>query len=686
MPPKRSRSGPTGPSKKQTTVVSKKKKQQQRTQDIREDSPEKDFDSYADAVRDEILNATKSRYDVSLEQDHLAFAAALMESSSSSRVDGWAETTVTPRVMLSDGIVGQDRTGTGSKTRVYSLGTFCLHAVVKSFERLAVDVTTTNQVRPPPTTKGATAATATGGARFRRQVQQLPYYLSERLFKVLKHSRPELLSTKIWTSLFFSLEMGAGDRTEELDLEGLIPSQVTDTVIRTHLLRHLGVGQGLTRVNLSHQTGLSDKCVAELVRASPRIQRLSLKGCTKVGDLTLASLAEESLEELNVSFAAGCTGKGIKDMVFRCRGLKVLKVAGLANIKDAVFLNLEKELAVEEDKENPGRAEGSRPLSKLENLKISTTGLGDRGLKVVLGLCGRSIRRLDISQTGVSRPSIIGQHCVWKNAGQGKGGREGDQTTASARMMTRLEKLNLTRLTMSTASELSNLIRQLPPNSLHTLLMSYLTHSRAVFGGGVFDEMSSSSEDGPVPAGSGQVIAAVQGAIPVPSAGPTGPKFRLQTLSLFGNSELGSTARDRGALRTLLGTLAPYLKRLELGYTGYNHEVLIDLSESRARRPDHEEESEGEGGQNLGINDVLEELGLDATRIGAKGAVVLSRFRGLRRLSLANTQISKDAVEIIVEACPALNSLDLTSCRGVPVVQRRTLLKDIRHKSSSSLP
>lgn len=714
MPPKRSRSGAAttvatsaSASKKQKIGGTRAKPKPKtntkakttRTREIRDDSPpEKDFDSYDDAVRDAILNTTKSRYDLSLEQDHLIFAAALMESSPSS-ISSFSQDTMT-LPSHDSGVRGQDGKRTESQVKVYRLGTFCLHTVIKNFERLAVDAAG----------RGARGEGVGGGSgqRFRRQVQQLPFYLSERLFKVLKHARPELLSTKLWTSLFFNSDNTAGDRVEELDLEGLIPSQVTDTVVRTHLLRTLGMGPRLTRINLNHQTGLSDKVVADLVGECPKLSRLSLKGCAKVGDLTLARIPADVIEELNISFvgATACTAKGISGMVLRCRELRVLKVAGLANVKDAVFMQMEKNFALEKENQEVGaggtssssgggNGDGgkkdveSRPLSKLENLKISTTSLGDKGLKVVLALCGRSLRRLDISQTSVMRPSLIGQYCVWDGAEDGR----------KEKMMTRLEKLNLTRLTMSTPTELATLLQQLPPNSLRTLLMGYITHSRAVFSDGVFEEMSSSDleeegeevDEGNVPSllsqrnamanvgssGSGEAI---------PASLRTRPKFFLRTLSLFGNHELGRTARDRYALRWHLNTLAPYLKRLELGYTGYDHQVLLGLIDSHHHHRPSAEELIHRQGQELEVfNDVLEELGMDATRIGDEGAVVLARIRGLRRLSMANTQITKDAVEVIVAGCPLLSSLDLTSCRGVPVVQRRTLLKDIRQRASSSL-
>ncbi|KAF9913129.1 hypothetical protein EC991_003588 [Linnemannia zychae] len=524
---------------------------------------------------------------------------------------------------------------------------------------------------------------------------------------MLKQTRPELLSVKIWTGLFFNPGTISGDRIMELDLEGIIPSQVTDTAIRNNLLRQLGIGPSLTLINLSHQTEISDKCVADLVAASTSLAKLSVKGCAKVGDLTLARLPESTIEELNISFlGVGCTAKGLMEVLYRCRRLRVLKCAGVVSVKDAMLVQLEKRLRVEQEQEQGQEQEqeqkkgggvgsreqrkdhgvssevdsGSGPLAKLENLKISTTSLGDRGLKVLLSLCGRSLRRLDISQTNVTRPAMIGEYCVWENAGgRGSEGESAELNLANtmATTMTRLEKLNLTRLTMSTANELWTLLQMLPPNSLHTLLMGYITHSRSVLNDNVFDVMSSSHLE--EVEGEDAVVTNVSDSLPPVLR--ASPRFFLRTLSLFGNNELGPSGRDRGSLRWLLSTLAPYLKRLELGYTRYDHQVLLGLLDPpRSRRPNFETLVRDDIEAEIEYNVVLEELGMDATRIGDEGTLVLARLAGLRRLSLANTQISKDAVEVIISGCEKLNSLDLTSCRGVPVVERRTLLKDIRRR------
>ncbi|KAF9933459.1 hypothetical protein BGZ67_004283 [Mortierella alpina] len=647
---------------------------------------------YEDAVRRRMLTSTTNRYDDSSEQDQLPFAANLMMPAADLQV----AIAATP----------EDQHHPPQPARVvYSLGTFCLHAIAKDFKLLAADTTASvgsTQQHPRNHPRGGQAQSSLTGSHFRKKVQQMPYYLSAKLFKLLKHARPELLATKIWTSLFFPAstvmnDMGTGHYITDLDLEGLIPSQVTDTIIRGYILHTLDLGPQLERINLNQMDGLSDKVVAQLVGSCPNLSRLLLKGCTKVGDLTLASLPQETLQELNISFVAAPTTKGIKQMLLQCRELKVLKMAGLVNIKDALFVELEKEFSVERDMHQDGDDDGGgdhhglrittttlpQPLHQLENLKISTTKLGDRGLKVLMGLCGKSIRRLDISSTNITRMSILAQLCVWEEDERGQGYLPATTTAPPTR--TRLEKLNITRLKIASPTDLLSLFKRMPPHSLHTLLMGYLTCGQVPIRDDLIHQLCPYLESEQPQQGSddSMLSEARSTAALHPSDYPDPfavdlapifepwPEYHLHTLSLFGNPQIGMSKRQDHGLFLLLERLAPFLKRLELGYTQCRASILEGLLV----------ESAGTGV--LVDNMMLEELGLDETPIGDDASAVLSRFRKLNRLSLANTKIGQEAVERVVEACLLLTSVDLTSCRSIPLMNRRTLLKDVRAGADS---
>ncbi|CAO3571640.1 unnamed protein product [Mortierella alpina] len=699
MPPKRARStssiaAPKAKAKRPTASTRKKRKtgllrHPRGHSDFDGDAGEDEADSekeietvkdYEDAVRRRMLTSTTNRYDDSSEQDQLALAATLMMPAADLQGSGAA----TP----------EDQQHQPRPARVvYSLGTFCLHAISKDFKHLAADTTApvSSAQRPPrnPSSRGKAPSSSTG-SHFRKKVQQMPYYLSAKLFKLLKHARPELLATKIWTSLFFPAstamhDMGTGHCITDLDLEGLIPSQVTDTIIRGYILHTLDLGPQLERINLNQMDSLSDKVVAQLVGSCPNLTRLLLKGCSKVGDLTLASLPQETLQELNISFVAAPTTKGIKQMLLQCRALKVLKMAGLVNIKDALLVDLDKEWAAERegDRNGDGTGDGhgsettattsSQPLHQLENLKISATKLGDRGLKVLMGLCGRSIRRLDISSTNVTRMSILAQLCVWEKEEEDRGQGQLPATTAP-RTRTRLEKLNLTRLKIASPADLLSLFKRMPPHSLHTLLMGYLTCGQVPIRDDLIHQLCPYLESEQQQQGSDDSMLLSEEkshATLHPSFYPDPfavglapifepwPEYHLHTLSLFGNPQIGMSKRQDHGLFLLLERLAPFLRRLELGYTQCRASVLEGLLV----------ESSGSG--ILTDNMTLEELGLDETPIDDDASAVLSRFRKLNRLSLANTRIGQEAVERVVEACPLLTSVDLTSCRSIPLMNRQ---------------
>ncbi|KAG0368324.1 hypothetical protein BC939DRAFT_294148 [Gamsiella multidivaricata] len=718
MPPKRDRAVATkakiATSKKTRRAPALFKRSRPSGDSDDDDDSEEEIETakdYQDAVRRVILTSTTNRYDDTLEQDQLAFAASLMMPATELQQEDIMS-------MRQDEVVGQSE-----RRIVYSLGTFCLHAIAKDFKHLATKADAAPPVRYDPQQQQTPQRLVRQqeqwerrrrtGAHFRRQVQQLPFYLSIKLFRILKHARPELLSTKLWTSLFFPPDLvdivggsdeepgvvRGNDHITELDLEGLVSSQVTDTAIRSHILGTLQLGPQLERINLNFMDNLTDKVLAQLVSACPRLTRLSLKGCTKAGDLTLANLPQGSLQELNISFVAAPTAKGIKRLILQCRELRVLKMAGLTNVKDAIFLDIERELAVEmkfasaiDDGGDGNELTGPSPLYALQTLKVSSTTLGDRSLKILLNFCGKSLRRLDISATNITRVALIADYCVWEEPSN-----ESDKIKArmaasrhpSGSVYTNLEKLNLTRLKIASADSLLKLFKALPPHSLHTLLLGYISCAQVPFSDSLLYQLCPYLESERASNTDLETSISREEAPPLPAIYPdpftpapeVRPEFHLHTLSLFGNAFIGRSIQLDYGLHLLLKRLSPFLKRLELGYTYCRSAILEGLIEPQ--------EETDPGATLLAKRDyfsdnvILEELGLDETHIDDEAALIVSRFRRLNRLSLQNTRIGKEAVEQIVRACPLLASLDLTSCRSIPLLDRRTLLKDVREATAT---
>ncbi|GJJ73575.1 hypothetical protein EMPS_05933 [Entomortierella parvispora] len=676
---------------------------------------------YEEAVRRRHLSSAVDRYEDA--RDDLVYAAELMMPNTSNIHPLGQDGDVYPN----HGPEKEQSTRPTTRSAVvFNLGTYCLYSIAKHFKKLAYEAApssstssesaTTASTRPRFQSFGGQRIQTTPATQFRIQVNHLPDYLSSRLFKYLKHTKPELLSTRIWTRLFFpqskaltlygGASNGVNDDDEEvgssltdLDLEGLIESQVTDNIINGYLLRTIHIGPNLERINLNQQTGLSDRIMAQLVGACPVLRRLSLKGCTNAGDLTLVNLPGDTLEELNISFVKAPTAKGIKLLILKCRQLRVLKMASLVNIRDAIFLELEKDLA-EEDEERKTKSGANsddqrRPLHQLENLKISTTKLGDRGLKVLLGLCGTSLRRLDISGTDVKKIAIIAQYCVQDNRDLPSGGR-----STPSRPTTNLEKINLTRLKVASPADLISFFERLPPHSLHTVLMGYLTCGQVPIrddlvnrlvpflepdGEESFEEDKAEEIDHIHPVGGSSSSSLVEFPSPFAPLLSRPPSsllsvFHIHTLSFFGNSQIGVSKHVDYGLHLLFQRLAPFLKRLELGYTRCHAQLLDAL----LPQPQLEEDNGSVIAVDLGTeNWVLEELGLDETPIDDDAADTLSRMPSLRRLSLVNTRIGMDGAKKVIESCPNLASLELTSCRGIPLMHRRTLLREVRREQAA---
>lgn len=74
----------------------------------------------------------------------------------------------------------------------------------------------------------------------------------------------------------------------------------------------------------------------------------------------------------------------------------------------------------------------------------------------------------------------------------------------------------------------------------------------------------------------------------------------------------------------------------------------------------------------------LQTLSLEKTPVNDDSTEILCQLHSLRSLFLGQTLISTNGVRRMVFACPWLEQLDLTSCRGVDVEDRRTLLDTLQ--------
>ncbi|GEM08265.1 hypothetical protein Rt10032_c05g2282 [Rhodotorula toruloides] len=163
----------------------------------------------------------------------------------------------------------------------------------------------------------------------------------------------------------------------------------------TVLISRLPQCTSLADLDLSGHIALRDAPLAKVLAQLPTLERINLKGCTKVGDASMVALSkatEDRVKVVNLSLTA-VTIKGLTSLLARCRNLEVLKLANVAGLNEK---NVAKLVSVATD-----AALGWRhvPLSRLRTLKVRSTEVTDASLGRLLSLCAASLERLDISYT-----------------------------------------------------------------------------------------------------------------------------------------------------------------------------------------------------------------------------------------------------------------------------------------------
>ncbi|KAL4068223.1 hypothetical protein V8B97DRAFT_870036 [Scleroderma yunnanense] len=131
----------------------------------------------------------------------------------------------------------------------------------------------------------------------------------------------------------------------------------------------------------------------------------------------------------------------------------------------------------------------------------------------------------------------------------------------------------------------------------------------------------------------------------------------LEKVSLVGNSKLGLTSRRGGALADFVQKVGRRCKHLRSRHlSGLMAEI------SGAGPP------------------LLEELKLNHTSIDDEAAPYLSCCSSLVSLKLVGAKITSTGLFPIIDACPRLEQLDLTSCRGIKVADRRRFFEVWEHE------
>ncbi|KAJ7630668.1 RNI-like protein [Roridomyces roridus] len=208
-------------------------------------------------------------------------------------------------------------------------------------------------------------------------LQSMPEPLLPKLLAELTRTCPTYLTHEFIVTYFF--------RGDTIVLTSDLPG------VKPHTIRALDRFSGLRDVEMSGFDKIPDTAFAAVLPRFTVLKRLVLRGCSLVGQKTLAAIARscEQLEVLNLNYTA-TTPQALQPVLLACQKLEVLKLAGLQNWTDAAFAKLlTRDLS----------------LPHLRNLKFSRLAISEASLNLFLPLCPE-LRRLDISFTGIRHPLL----------------------------------------------------------------------------------------------------------------------------------------------------------------------------------------------------------------------------------------------------------------------------------------
>lgn len=163
----------------------------------------------------------------------------------------------------------------------------------------------------------------------RDYIKGLPEALANRLLATVLRLSAESIAT---------VEGAAG--VSVLALAGLFLHPTTTRLSLSNLgapallLSKIPQCTALVDLDLSTHTTLTDNATSKILTELKLLERINLRGCTKVGDASVIALSratEERLKVANLSLTA-VTIKGLTSLLARCKALEVLKIAHVAGL------------------------------------------------------------------------------------------------------------------------------------------------------------------------------------------------------------------------------------------------------------------------------------------------------------------------------------------------------------------
>ncbi|KAK0246050.1 RNI-like protein [Armillaria nabsnona] len=397
------------------------------------------------------------------------------------------------------------------------------------------------------------------------------------------------------------------------------PTYLSHEIIVTYFLN----GSSVTLS--SNLPGVNRNTISSIKRFSASLRELRLIGFEKIADEAFASILPIA-PQLRVLVLSGCSkvcGKTVL-AASKCTQLRVANFnytsATLASLAALLVACSELEVLKLAKISNWTDTTFSKFLSgvdetfrhvNLRNLKLRQTGVSDHSMMALTTICP-NLRRLDVSFTGIRKPSL------WV-----------DQAP-------HLEKLCLTSTAIS-SGELCSTIRNL--SKLKTLAIGAL---------GVGTSPSTTINNTSSMTLNDQDLILVSDLLAEHGG--------LESLSLVSNTKLSLTRRESSALCHMISRVGRKCKYLNLSSIS-----SLRSSDLAGLMPTFEDDEPS----------ALQTLMLNNTGVDDEVAPFISCCPELATLELAGTKITNDGLFPIIDACTKLVNLDLTSCRGIKVVDRR---------------
>ncbi|KAI0639336.1 RNI-like protein [Trametes polyzona] len=401
-------------------------------------------------------------------------------------------------------------------------------------------------------------------------------------------------------------------------LKSTCPTYLSHGLIVSYFLRGTSV---VLSDDLPGVSRLTIFAIGDMSTAS-QLQHLELTGFAKVADTVFASIIAKlpALRRLNLR---GCTKVGqktVESVAKHCPPLEAINL-NYTSVTPASFAPLllqSAELAVLKVAGIPNwlchalSATDDFQLPNLRSLKCRQTALSDAVLNPILAICP-NLERLDLSFTLIKRPVLPAGNM--------------------------LEKLVLT----STKNSSADLLAMVSP------LRRLKVLAIGAMGGGQGSSAAISNTSAMTL--TDDTLRSLTDAL---EACPD-----LERVSLVGNTKLGFTGR-----RGPDAALARFVRRVGRRCKHLNLANIASLRSSDLEGLAHPDDP-GNGPPQL------VHLNLNNTSVDDEAAPYLSACTDLQTLELASTKFTSAGLFPIIDACERLVKLDLTSCRGVRVGDRR---------------